>query len=65
MQTAWTTPGAQGEIIMSTTAIVILLAVLAVGGITWLVIYSGRRGQKHREETSIKPPETHKEGRAS
>ncbi|MBA3513813.1 MAG: hypothetical protein H0T77_05500 [Pyrinomonadaceae bacterium] len=50
---------------MSTTAIVILIAILATGVIFWLVIYSGRRGEKHREKTSIRPPESHGEGRAS
>ena len=42
---------------MSTTAIVILIVILALGGIIWLVFYSGRRGEKHREHTSIKPAE--------
>ncbi|CAN5766306.1 hypothetical protein BH20ACI3_BH20ACI3_22080 [soil metagenome] len=42
---------------MSTTAIVILIVILALGGIIWLVFYSGRRGEKHREQTSIKPAE--------
>ena len=47
---------------MSTAAIVILIAILALGGIIWLVFYSGRRGEKHREQTSIKPDESHREG---
>ena len=46
---------------MSTTAIVILIAILAIGGFLWLVFYSSRRGQKHREQTSIKPPDPHRE----
>lgn len=42
---------------MSSTIIYTLIAITAVAGIFWLVIYSGRRGQEHRERTSIKPPE--------
>ncbi|HKO97171.1 MAG TPA: hypothetical protein VJU86_09280 [Pyrinomonadaceae bacterium] len=38
----------------------ILIAILVIGGIFWLVIYSGRRGEKHRERTSIKPSEPRK-----
>jgi hypothetical protein len=32
-----------------------LVAIMAVAGIFWLVIFSSRRGQEHREKTSIKP----------
>ncbi|HWN12136.1 MAG TPA: hypothetical protein VNO50_23105 [Pyrinomonadaceae bacterium] len=39
---------------MSNTAIFILVAIVVIGGIFWLVIYSGRRGEKHRQKTSIK-----------
>lgn len=39
---------------MSTTAIFILIAIVVIAGIIWLVIYSGRRGEKHRQKTSIK-----------
>ncbi|HYJ89644.1 MAG TPA: hypothetical protein VEW46_26515 [Pyrinomonadaceae bacterium] len=39
---------------MSNTAIFILIAIVVIGGIFWLVIYSGRRGEKHRQKTSIK-----------
>lgn len=45
---------------MSNTAIFILVAILVIGGIFWLVIYSGRRGEKHREKTSIKPSNSRK-----
>lgn len=43
---------------MSNTVIFILVAILVIGGIFWLVIYSGRRGEKHREKTSIKPSQS-------
>jgi hypothetical protein len=43
---------------MSTTVIYTLVAIMAVAGIFWLVVYSSRRGQEHREKTSIKPPES-------
>jgi hypothetical protein len=42
---------------MSTTVIYTLVAIMAVAGIFWLVVYSSRRGQEHREKTSIKPPQ--------
>jgi preprotein translocase subunit YajC len=42
---------------MSNTAIFILIAIVVIGGIFWLVIYSSRRGEKHRQKTSIKPSE--------
>jgi hypothetical protein len=42
---------------MSNIAIFILVAILVIGGIFWLVIYAGRRGEKHRERTSIRPSE--------
>ncbi len=41
---------------MSTTVIYTLVAIMAVAGIFWLVVYSSRRGQEHRQKTSIKPP---------
>lgn len=44
---------------MNNTAILVLIAIVAVAGIFWLVIYSGRRGQEHREKTTIKAPESH------
>ena len=42
---------------MSTTVIYTLVAIMAVAGIFWLVVYSSRRGQEHRDRTSIRPPE--------
>ena len=48
---------------MSTTMIYTLVAIMAVAGIFWLVIYSSRRGQEHREKTSIKPPESRRSSR--
>ena len=42
---------------MSTTVIYTLVAIMAVAGIFWLVVYSSRRGQEHREKTTIKPPQ--------
>jgi len=53
----------QGErgVIMSNTAILVLISIVAVAGIFWLVIYSGRRGQEHREKTTIKAPESHRQ----
>ena len=46
---------------MSNTAIFILIATIVVGGIFWLVIYSGQRGEKHRQRTTIKPSDSHRE----
>jgi hypothetical protein len=48
---------------MSTTVIYTLVAILAVAGIFWLFVYSSRRGQEHRQKTSIKPPESHEPSR--
>lgn len=48
---------------MSTTVIYTIVAIMAVAGIYWLVVYSSRRGQEHREKTSIKPPEPRRPGR--
>ena len=50
---------------MSNTAIFILLAIVVVGGVFWLVIYSGRRGEKHRQKTSIKVSDSPGGGRTS
>ena len=43
---------------MNNTAIFILVAIVVVGAIFWLVLYSSRRGEKHRQTTSIKPPKS-------
>ena len=44
------------------TVLFVLLAVLAVVEIFWLVIYAGRRGEEHRQRTTIKPNESQREG---
>lgn len=46
---------------MNNTAILVMIAIVAVAGIFWLVIYSGRRGREHREKTTIKAPESHRQ----
>lgn len=43
---------------MSNSAVLILITILAVGAIFWLVIYSSRRGEMHRQKTTIRPPES-------
>lgn len=49
---------------MSNTAILILITIVAIGAIFWLVIYSGRRGEMHRQKTTIKPPESRRQNKA-
>jgi len=49
-------------IIMTDTAVFILISILVIAGIFWLVIYAGRRGEMHRQRTTIKPPDSHREG---
>ncbi|HET6671310.1 MAG TPA: hypothetical protein VFH15_13860 [Pyrinomonadaceae bacterium] len=49
---------------MTNTAVLIVIAILVVAGIFWLVIYAGRRGEVHRQRTTIKPPDSHREGQA-
>ena len=49
---------------MIKTAIFVLIAIVVIAGIFWLVIYSGRRGERHREKTSIKPSESRGQGGA-
>jgi preprotein translocase subunit YajC len=49
---------------MSNTAIFILIAIVVIGGIFWLVIYSGRRGEKHRQRTTIKSSDSEREGQS-
>lgn len=48
---------------MSNTAILILISIVAVAGIFWLVIYAGRRGEMHRQKTTIKPPESQRQNK--
>lgn len=48
---------------MTNTAILILISVLAVGAIFWLVIYSGRRGEMHRQKTTIKPSDSRRQNK--
>ncbi len=43
---------------MSNSAMLILMTILAIGVIFWLVIYAGRRGEMHRQKTTIRPPES-------
>ncbi|HZI59491.1 MAG TPA: hypothetical protein VFD62_02200 [Pyrinomonadaceae bacterium] len=40
---------------MTNTAILILIGVVAIAAIFLLVFYSGRRGEMHRQKTTIKP----------
>lgn len=49
---------------MISTAIFFLIAILVLGGIFWVVVYSGRRGEQHRQRTTIKPPEVRGEERS-
>ncbi|HEU4508438.1 MAG TPA: hypothetical protein VFR78_09395 [Pyrinomonadaceae bacterium] len=48
---------------MSTTAILILISIAAVGIIFWIVVYSGRRGEMHRARTTIKPTESNRQNK--
>ena len=43
---------------MSNSAILILISIVVVASIFWLVIYSSRRGETHRQKTTIKVPES-------
>jgi uncharacterized membrane protein len=43
----------------------LVLAVLFVGGIFWLVVYSRKQGQKHTTQTSIKSQESETKNRAA
>jgi hypothetical protein len=45
---------------MSNTAIFILVAIVVVAGIFWLVIFQRRRGEQHREQTTLRPTDTDK-----
>ena len=48
---------------MTNAAILVLISVVAVAAIFWLVIYSGRRGEMHRQKTTIKPPESRRQNK--
>lgn len=48
---------------MTNTAILILISMVAVVAIFWLVIYSGRRGEMHRQKTTIKPLESRRQNK--
>jgi hypothetical protein len=51
---------------MDTTIVfALVLAVLFLGGIFWLVVYSRKQSQKHTMRTSIKPPESQTKNRAA
>jgi hypothetical protein len=43
----------------------LVLAVVFLGGIFWLVVYSRNRSQKHTMKTSIKPSESRQKDRAA
>lgn len=43
----------------------LIMAVLFLGGIFWLVVYSRKQGQRHTMQTSIKPPESETKNRAN
>jgi preprotein translocase subunit SecG len=43
----------------------LVMAVLFIGGIFWLVIYSRKQGQKHTMQTSIKPQESQTKNRSA
>ena len=43
----------------------LVMAVLFLGGIFWLVVYSRKQSQKHTMETSIKPQESQSKNRAA
>jgi uncharacterized membrane protein len=43
----------------------LVMAVLFLGGIFWLVVYSRKQSQKHTAQTSIKPPVSEQKDRAA
>jgi len=49
---------AHGGVIMSNTVIGIVISVISIAFIFWLVVFGGKRGEKHREQTSIKAPDS-------
>lgn len=46
---------------MSNTVIGILVSVITIAFIFWLVVFGGKRGEKHREQTTIKARDTGRE----
>lgn len=49
---------AHGGVIMSSTVIGIIVSVITIATIFWLVVFAGKRGEKHREQTTIKAPDS-------
>lgn len=49
---------------MSTTAILVITSIVAVGLIIWLVFFSGHRGEEHRQKTTLKPSDSRRGGQA-
>ncbi|HEX5703161.1 MAG TPA: hypothetical protein VFX97_08180 [Pyrinomonadaceae bacterium] len=46
---------------MSNTVIGIVISVITIAFIFWLVVFGGKRGEKHREQTTIKAPDSGRE----
>jgi hypothetical protein len=49
----------------SQIAFALVAAVVFLGGMCWLVVYSRRQSKKHTMQTSIKPPESQSKNRAA
>ena len=49
---------------MSGTVIFIITLIVAVGLIVWFVFFSGRRGEEHRQKTTLKPSDSRRGGQA-
>ena len=49
----------------NTIIFTLVVAVIVLGGIFWLVVYSRKQSQKHTMKTSIKPPESKSKNRAA
>ena len=49
----------------TTIVLALVLAIVFLGGIFWLVVYSRKQSQKHTKQTSIKPPESQSKRRAA
>lgn len=43
----------------------LVMAVIFLGGIFWLVVYTRKESRKHTMKTSIKPPESQTKNRAA